>query len=321
MYIYIYYTSFSRDFHHLNLVSYRSGGEASLQGRHCNIDRPPIPLRCAVAGFFRRCRPGIWCWTSSAQFARHQLTSWLDAQKISCLRNDLCNKYADMGIVWKILHIYIYICSIICWMNHIDMDDNPSTGTGGAWWSTTRRGPIRQALHRWHAQVITGMVQCQILKKILASHGNCMESYTFMHSGATKLQEQVQSLIPKSASCRSELREAAPMLLRSHCGSISDHRFFTQGSACGFTARWRSYGSEAETKAQWIGLRENLQKKTYVMGKSMVSKPIHWKAVPFTFHDLRGKCARWWTARAPLRDAQCPSSNLPMCQIPSGKLT
>ena len=85
-----------------------SGGEASLQGRHCNIDRPPIPLRCAVAGFFRRW-PGIWCWTSSAQFARHQLTSWLDAQKISCLRNDLCNKYADMGIVWKILHIYIYI--------------------------------------------------------------------------------------------------------------------------------------------------------------------------------------------------------------------
>jgi len=83
----------------------------------------------------------------------------------------------------------------------------------------------------------------------------------FMHSGATKLQEQVQSLIPKSASCRSELREAAPMLLRSYCGSISDHRFFTQGSACGFTARWRSYGSEAETKAQWIGLRENLQKK------------------------------------------------------------
>ena len=55
----------------------------------------------------RRCRPGIWCWTSSAQFARHQLTSWLDAQKISCLRNELCKKYADMRIVWKILHINI----------------------------------------------------------------------------------------------------------------------------------------------------------------------------------------------------------------------
>jgi hypothetical protein len=114
--LYIYYTSFSRDFHHLNLVSYQverlryRAGTATLTGRR---------FRCAVLSqaFFGRCRPGIWCWTSSAQFARHQLTSWLDAQKISCLRNDLCKKYADMGIVNSVedfAHIDIYICSIIC---------------------------------------------------------------------------------------------------------------------------------------------------------------------------------------------------------------
>jgi hypothetical protein len=111
--LYIYYTSFSRDFHHLNLVSYQverlryRAGTATLTGRR---------FRCAVLSqaFFGRCRPGIWCWTSSAQFARHQLTSWLDAQKISCLRNDLCKKYADMGIVNSVedfahIDIYIYI--------------------------------------------------------------------------------------------------------------------------------------------------------------------------------------------------------------------
>ena len=223
--IYIYYTSFSRDFHHLNLVSYQverlryRAGTATLTGRR---------FRCAVLSqaFFGRCRPGIWCWTSSAQFARHQLTSWLDAQKISCLRNDLCKKYADMGIVNSVedfAHIDIYI-----YMQHYMLNESYWYG-----WQSFYRNRWSVMEHNASAPHQTSIAQMTCTGHhwygaVPDSEKNSCKPWElygiviFMHSGATKLQEQVQSLIPKSASCRSELREAAPMLLRSHCGSISD---------------------------------------------------------------------------------------------------
>ena len=175
MYIYIYYTSFSRDFHHLNLVSYWLRWRGFVTG--------PALQHWQAADSVAVC-----CRRLFSSLTRHLV---LDKQcpicktpidiMVGCPENQLFAQWFVQQIcrhgnsVEDFAHIYIYLCSIICWMNHIDMDDNPSTGTGGAWWSTTRRPPIRQALHRWHAQVITGMVQCQILKKNLASHGNCME--------------------------------------------------------------------------------------------------------------------------------------------------